>query len=298
MRVFTILCLICFVSLRLVAQRTRLNAEQIEKHKLARRTARMNDSILKSQAKWIPRKGIFKFQLASGYANMKQQASSIVFQSNTGLGVDIMMGFKMGKHISLGPGLNVINYAIDNNSLMNSFDELYNQTGYYTNITSYKKSSLTKSAFYLYASYWQYKRKSVLELYGKLALANVQYPIDVIVFRRKDSTHYSEYFSFNQKNNFPGVMPSAGLSYSWRLTRWLYAICAGEYGYYFTDNNFITMSMHNSDGNFYNKNMAIPTPKHFIQFNVGFVLRPNNRIFPYEKYYEEKDYKQIHDRNN
>ena len=282
-------------ALQATAQRVQLSKEQ-RLHN--REVQRKNDSILKSQVKFLRTPLIVKLQIAGGMVSFKNPASPIRMNSGYGIGGEVFLGTKLSKPVSVGGGINVLVYALDNNVIQDNIHAYYEKT-HYTNITnSFKETSLTKSSFFMQGSYWRYTPNSILEVFGKVAITYSQYTMDVHSFHRADSAHFSELYTLSKKISLPGMMPAFGAAYHLRLSRLAYVTMAGEYGYNICAPAELDEVYHNSNGGMHVNHIQAPTPVHFLQFNVGIMFRPFNKIYPKEEEYEPSYFLKNNERNN
>lgn len=283
------------LSIHLFSQRVHLSYEQ-RLHN--REVQRKNDSILKSQVKYLRTSVIVKLQLAGGMVSMKNAVSPIRINTGYGFGGEFFIGSKLAKSFSVGGGFNALVYAFDNNNLHDNIQAYYEKP-HFTNITnSFKETSLTKTSLFVQGSYWQYTPKSVIEVFGKIAFTYSQYTLDFHSFNRADSTHFSELYTLSRKISLPGMMPAIGAAYHLRLSRLLYVTAAGEYGYNICVPAELNEVYHNSNGDVHVNNIDAPTPVHFLQFNVGLMFRPSNRVYPKEDHYQPDYLLKQNERNN
>jgi hypothetical protein len=93
-------------------------------------------------------------------------------------------------------------------------------------------------------------------------------------------------------------MPSMGVNYALRLSSACYLTLAGEYGYNITQAAMLTQVNKNSDGGGFEREIPLPVPVHFMQLNIGIMLRPFNKLQPGESRYHDEVLKKINGKNN
>ncbi len=292
-------CILLLLLLAIIApaQRRTVTSEEREQKKQQHQEAQRRDSTRRSQYLRVRLPVVFKFQVASGFALMNNNQSPLKVHSSVGSGAELQLGFKMAKHICLGAGINIMNYFVDNLALQRSVKTLFEQADYTTTVTSYKNVSFTRGNLFFYSSYWSYRPKSVLECYAKLAMTHSGYTIDYLVFSRKNDSHYSELNSLHSQAAFSGMMPSVGANYALRLAPIIYLTLTGEYGYSITNSETLMQINKNSEGGGFYKAMMLPTPAHFVQLNIGMMLRPFNTIRPGEMKYDAETVKRANEKN-
>ncbi len=290
-----VLMLLAFGS---TAQRRLPTREETALRKQKQQAVREKDSINRAQVKAWRLPIILKFQLANGFAVMDQNQSPFKVYSSVGSGGELQLGFKAANDVSMGIGVNVMNFLVDNTTLQQSVKQWLAKDDYTSTVVSYQKTSVTKTGLFFYTSYWHYRAKSVMEFYTKLSFTFSEYRMDYIAFSRENNTHFSEYDLVNKHSTFQGLMPSMGVNYARKLSSACYLTLAGEYGYNITQATTLTQVNKNSDGGGYQKELPLPVPVHFIQLNIGVMLRPFNKLHPGESRYDDEILNRINGKNN
>ncbi len=261
-------------------------------------TRSQKDSLKKMPCKINRSAAFLKLGFNSGLVNFDNNTSRIIFQSGLGLGADATLGFKVHKNFALGFGGNYTSYRLNKKLLDQSIDNFFSEYDYNVIDTSDKAGRMSRTSVYLYASYWLYRPKYVLEFYTKLCFGYTRLQLSNIVYRHKVFSKYSEYFVLNKKNTYAGFLPMAGISYSKALSRLVYIYLTAEYGYYFNNFNMLQGNHYSSDGAEEVYNLNVPKAEHIFQANIGVMLRPFNKIKAHEKEYNQEMSDKINTKNN
>ncbi len=240
----------------------------------------------------------FKLGLSSGGLNFSSPSSSLVFQSGPGMGGEVTVGFKAHKHLAIGFGGNIIKYHLNKERLDQSVKNYFSDHDYTTFDTSDRAGRMTKATGYLYASYWYYRPKFIVELYTKIGLGYTSLKLSNTVYRHKTFSNYSEYFLLSKPNEYIGLLPSVGICGSIPINRIAYFFIAAEYGYPFSSFHTMTINHYTSDGREELYNISIPKVTHIFQANMGVLLRMYNRVKAHEQKYDSEILKTINDKNN
>jgi len=291
--IFLCIILLSFSS-TLEAQHRRVLTKE-ERRELAekRLAARQKDSINRSQQKELTLSGFFKFDFINAYTPVRKRNDPLSFglPIDYGYGGEMQFGIKVHKNVSIGAGLNVINFDVRREEMERNLLQSLADASHTSQVAVFDHSYFLKVSGFLYASYWQYRPKSVLEFYTKMAYCNTQLALQSSIFRREFNSKKSEYSKFSGYNTQEGFMPAMGGSYSLKLYRVLYFHLAGEYGYMINPEKRISKETRTSDNTIKREEVKISAPLHFLQLNAGLMIRLSNTIPPKDHQYEKVERK-------
>lgn len=263
---FAVLMLLPFF----VLGKERNTEAEVKKHRAE------SDSLQNREVKPGNAASIVKLHYTCGSMRFQGGNSLLIFAPRIGMGVDGTFALKLHQKLAGGIGVNFTRYGFDEQVLSNSVKNQFSDYDYAL-IDTAEKASFKRSSVYVYASYWLYKPKFVLEIYTKLGLAYHSLNINHITYRHKVFSQSSEFFLLNKPVHFTTFLPSLGVNGSVALNRILYLSLGGEYGFYISAPNQIQAEHFRSDATVNRVDIAMPRAQSIYQAHIGLMFRVGNR---------------------